>query len=106
LTQFASLLDVPFTDLEVEAELAWENRHKWGIVDLGHLTLGFVFRVSIASDAPPERVIALLQRAEQGCYASDALRNAIPMRAELSLNGQPIHTQGANGPVPDFPAHG
>jgi hypothetical protein len=106
LTQFASLLDVPFSDLTVEAELAWDNRHKWGVVDLGHLTMGFVFRVSMNSDAPRERVIEVLRRAEEGCYASDALRNAIPMRAELALNGEPIHAQGHNGEVPDFPARG
>ena len=106
MTQFASLLDVPFTDLQVDAEIAWDNRHKWGVLDLGHLTLGFIFRVSITSDAPPERVIALLQRAEEGCYASDALRNAIPLRAELRLNGERIHTQGSNGEVPEFAPHG
>jgi len=104
LTQYAALLDVPFTDLEVEAEMAWDNRQKWGIADLGCLTMGFVFRVSLASDAPHDRVIELLQRAEEGCYASDAMRNAIPMRAELTVNGEPIYSQGVNGEVPDFPS--
>jgi uncharacterized OsmC-like protein len=105
LTQYAALLDVPFSDLTVEAEMAWDNRHKWGVVDLGHLTQGFVFRVAVTSPASPERVIELLRRAEEGCYASDALRNAIPMRAELRLNGATVHTQGVNGEVPEFPTH-
>ena len=87
----------------MDAEILWDNRRKFRIADLAQGTLGFIFRVHITSDQPRERVIELLQRAEDGCYASDALRNAVPMRAHLSLNGEEIHVQGVGGEVPDVP---
>jgi hypothetical protein len=104
LTQFASVLNVPFSDLKVHATLLWDNRYKYNIAAISQASLGFVFTVSINSDEPVERIKDLFRQAEEGCYASDAIRNPVPMRAHLIQNGQEILVDKRGGEVPDVSA--
>ena len=56
------------------------------------------------SDAPKEKLIELLKHAEDGCYASDVVRNKTPLRAHLIVNGEEAYVH-KNGPeIPDVPA--
>jgi hypothetical protein len=100
LTQYASFLGVPIADLEVRAQLFWDNRRKHGVGDLPQAALGFTFRVAVSTDAPEARVREVFERAEEACYASDTLRNAVPMRAHLALNGREIAVQRRGGEIP------
>ncbi len=104
LTQSAAFLEILFTDLEVEATVLWDNRRKFNIADLDQAALGMIFNVEIKSDEPEDKLIELLLHAEDGCYASDVVRNTTPLRAHLIVNGEEayIHKNGAE--IPDLPS--
>jgi len=109
LTQSAAFLEILFTDLEVEATVLWDNRRKFNIADLDQAALGMIFNVEIKSDEPEDKLIELLLHAEDGCYASDVVRNTTPLRAHLIVNGEEayIHKNGAEIPaLPSGPAFG
>ena len=104
ITQSAAFLEIHFTDLEVEAIVLWDNRRKFNIADLEQAALGMIFNIEIKSDEPRDKLVELLKHAEDGCYASDVVRNKTPLRAHLIVNGKEayIHKNGAD--IPDLPA--
>ena len=104
ITQSAAFLEIHFTDLEVEAIVLWDNRRKFNIADLDQAALGMIFNIEIKSDEPRDKLVELLKHAEDGCYASDVVRNKTPLRAHLIVNGKEayIHKNGAE--IPDLPA--
>ena len=104
ITQSAAFLEIHFTDLEVEAIVLWDNRRKFNIADLEQAALGMIFNIEIKSDEPRDKLVELLKHAEDGCYASDVVRNKTPLRAHLIVNGKEayIHKNGAE--IPDLPA--
>ena len=104
ITQSAAFLEIHFTDLEVEAIVLWDNRRKFNIADLDQAALGMIFNIEIKSDELRDKLVELLKHAEDGCYASDVVRNKTPLRAHLIVNGKEayIHKNGAE--IPDLPA--
>ena len=64
--------------------------------------LGFIFKVNIVSDQPAERIIEMFSVAEDGCYASDTVRNPVPMRAHLLVNGEEVAVDKRGEEIPDL----
>ncbi|WP_390912478.1 hypothetical protein [Pseudosulfitobacter sp. SM2401] len=62
--------------------------------DLGHTTegetLGIETHVLIDSDEPQERIMDLMDEAENACMAHHALRDPIPWQSRLISNGQEV----------------
>ncbi|MDP7167563.1 MAG: hypothetical protein QF701_07375 [Nitrospinota bacterium] len=44
----------------------------------------------VDSDAPEERVVALIKNAKQGCFAEAMIQVAVPLKSEIKLNGKGI----------------
>ena len=65
-----------------------------GFPELGHTTdgqtMGIETHVLIDSDEPQDRIIALLNEAENACMAHHALRNPIPWQTRLVYNGEEV----------------
>ena len=59
-----------------------------------------VFDIHMKSDEPKAKLIELLKHAEDGCYASDVVRNKTPICAHLIVNGDElyVHNNGARSP--------
>jgi len=45
---------------------------------------------TVESDAPEERVLALIKNAKQGCFAEAMVQAAVPLKSEIKLNGKVI----------------
>ncbi len=103
IIQSAAYLEVPFTGLEVEATVLWDNRRKFKIADLEQAAMGLVFNIDMRSDEPKEKLIELLKHAEDGCYASDVVRNKTPLRAHLVVNGEEAYVHKSGAEIPDLP---
>ena len=103
ITQSAGFLETHYTSLEVEATVLWDNRRKFGIADLTQASLGIIYNIYIASDEPEEKLVALLKHAEDGCYASDVVRNETPLRAHLIVNGDEMYVHKNGREIPDVP---
>jgi hypothetical protein len=52
--------------------------------------MGIEPHVIIDSDEPQERIMALMDEAENACMAHHALRNPIPWQSRLIFNGQEV----------------
>ena len=103
MTQFASFLGVPFSDLSVTGTALWDNRRKHHVGAVTQAAVGFIFQVQITSDQSVEKVIEVFRKAEDGCYASDIIRSLTPMRAHLSLNGEEVLVDKRGPEIPDIP---
>ena len=103
LTQSAGYLDIHYTALEVEATVLWDNRRKFNIADLAQASLGMIFDIHMKSDEPKAKLIELLKHAEDGCYASDVVRNKTPIRAHLIVNGDELYVHKNGAEIPDIP---
>ena len=44
----------------------------------------------VESDAPEDRIIALIKNAKQGCFAEAMIQAAVPLKSEIKLNGKVI----------------
>jgi hypothetical protein len=44
----------------------------------------------VESDAPEERVVALIKNAKQGCFAEAMIQAPVPLKSEIKLNGKGI----------------
>lgn len=53
-------------------------------------THGFEVKIEVESDAPPDRVAALVRNAEDGCFVMQAIKNPTEIAHSVTLNGQPL----------------
>lgn len=104
IIQSASYLEVPFDNLEVDATVLWDNRRKFNIANMDQAALGIIFKIEMESNSPNKKLIEVLKHAEDGCYASDVVRNATPLRAHLTLNGEEAYVHKNGAEIPDLPA--
>ena len=44
----------------------------------------------VKSDAPEDRVIALIKNAKQGCFAESMIQAAVPLKSAIKLNGKGV----------------
>jgi organic hydroperoxide reductase OsmC/OhrA len=63
---------------------------------------GLTIELSIDSDEPHEKIMALIRQAHQMCFTEHALSCSPPIRTVHRLNGQPIEV-GSAGPVKPMP---
>ena len=52
--------------------------------------LGIDTRVELESDETPERIVALVRNAENGCFTMQALMAPVPFTSEVELNGNEL----------------
>lgn len=56
--------------------------------------LGFETRLELQSNAPPERVAAVVRNAENGCYVLQSILHPVPVERKFMLNGAPFEPEG------------
>lgn len=49
--------------------------------------VGFETRLDVESEAPPERVAAVVRNSEQGCYVMQTILKPTPVETHVTLNG-------------------
>jgi hypothetical protein len=50
--------------------------------------------LSIACDAPADRIAHLLRNAKAGCFAEGLITQSVPLQSTLEVNGQPFDLEG------------
>ncbi len=48
----------------------------------------------VESDAPDEKVAALIRNAKKGCFAENMVQAAVPLTSTVELNGKPLSLEG------------
>ena len=93
LTDIYTARKIRIRSMKLEQRLRFETNLS-NMRELGHTTdgktLGIETHVLIESDEPEDRIVALMEEAENACMAHHALRNPIPWQSRLVLNGQEV----------------
>ena len=50
--------------------------------------------LSLASDAPPDKLAHLLRNAKAGCFAEGLITQSVPLHSTIEVNGKPFHIEG------------
>jgi organic hydroperoxide reductase OsmC/OhrA len=90
VARFAPLYEVPLEDASVEVRCSFDVADKLGLDGPGAAFEEVTFAVAIQSAAPPARVRQLIAHAERGCHAEQTLRQPIPVKTSVTLNGQSL----------------
>jgi hypothetical protein len=76
-------------DMELRATFPQEGNH--GLVPgAGSAMKRLDYLVELKSPADQDRILQLMEEAERHCFASNSLREPVPVVAALRLNGQPL----------------
>lgn len=93
LTDIYTARKIKIKSMNIEQKMRFQTNLS-NMRDLGHTTdgetLGIETHVLIESDEPQERIIDLMDEAENACMAHHALRNPIPWQSRLIYNGQEV----------------
>jgi len=93
LTDIYTARKIKVKSVKLEQRVKFETNLS-NMRDLGHTTdgktLGIETHVLIDSDEPEERIIELMDEAENACMAHYALRNPIPWESRLVYNGKEV----------------
>lgn len=90
IVRFAKQMRVPIDGLEGRVVSNWGRE---GSVLAGTVLarcVGFEIDVDVTSTAPPEHVAAVVQNAHAGCFAEQALRQAVAPTTTATVNGRPF----------------
>ncbi len=96
LTDIYTARGIEIKSMKLEQKVGFETNLS-NMRQLGHTTTGktehIETHVLIESDEPQERIRDLMVEAENACMAHFALRNPIPWRSRLVLNGEELMDQ-------------
>lgn len=93
LTDIYTARGIAIKSMKIEQRVGFQTNLS-NMRQLGHATEGrtehIETHVLIESDEPEERIRELMEEAEGACMAHFALRNPIPWRSRLLLNGEEV----------------
>ncbi|MBI2371956.1 MAG: OsmC family protein [Deltaproteobacteria bacterium] len=94
LTRYASELDVPIEEAEMDIRMRYDTRGKLLLAEVspGAQAVDYVFEIK--SPAPPEKIKELVQMIEKGCHTINTIRNPTPVSARVIHNGVEIELAG------------
>ena len=91
LTRFASVQDVPIDAAVMEVRATFPQLGKYGLdPSVGVAMERLEYALDVRSDAPRERVVALVETAARYCHAAQSLRVPVPVEGTLRLNGEEL----------------
>lgn len=84
-------MDVPVESAELELRASFPMGGKYGVPEEEGVAMEkLTYVLDVKSSARPERVRALVEKAEATCHASNSLRVPVPVEGRLRLNGSEL----------------
>jgi hypothetical protein len=90
LTRYASELDVPIEDANMDIRMTYDTRGKLLLDDTSPAAQSVEYVLDIKSPAPTERVREVIRLIEKGCHTINTLREPVPVSAALRHNGEEV----------------
>jgi hypothetical protein len=90
LTRYASELDIPIDEAEMDIRMSYDTRGKLLLADVSPGAQEVSYTFEIASPASPEKIRELVRLIEQGCHTLNTVRHPTPVSARVVHNGVPI----------------
>ncbi len=84
------MMKVSFTHAKVHVDFDYflQGSVLKGTVNSGCSEVRTHFEVE--SDAPAEKLLAVIKNAKRGCFAEQMVQAAVPLKSSVSLNGESI----------------
>ncbi|MDA4119408.1 MAG: OsmC family protein [Thaumarchaeota archaeon] len=86
----AALQGVGFDSMETKVEVKWDRKGMFGIGDSDPSIYDVLIETRIVSDAPPERVVELLNLTGERCPMTRTIAKAAKIRRRLFVNGAEV----------------
>src|SRR2546430_17646126 len=91
LTGFASVQDVPIDAAEMEVRATFPQLGKYGLdPSVGVAMERLEYALDVRSDAPREKVGALVETPARYCHAAQSLRGPLPVQGTPRPNGEEL----------------
>ncbi len=90
IARFAPLYDVPLYDVQADVRAEFNVADKFGVEGPNGAFEQVTYTVEVRSSASPEQLRQLIEHAERACHAAQSLRQSVPVRVAVQLNGQPL----------------
>lgn len=88
LARYASQLDVPIEDAEMDIRTSYDTRGKLQLADISPACQGVTYVLKIKSPAPSEKVKEVMDLIEKGCHTINTIKNSVPVSGKLVHNDQ------------------
>ena len=88
LTRYASELDIPIDDAEMDIRMTYDTRGKLQLEEISPACRDLTYVFRIKSPAASEKVRQLVQMIEKGCHTINTMRAPVPVSGRLEHNGQ------------------
>ena len=90
LTRYASELDVPIEDAEMDIRINYDTRGKLLLEDVSPAAQGVEYVLKVKSPAPPERIREMVRLIEKGCHTINTIREPVAVSARVIHNGAEV----------------
>ena len=87
LTRYASELDIPIEDAEMEIRATYDTRGKHLLEDVSPGAQEVDYIWTIKSPAPPEKIKEMVRMIERGCHTINTIKQPTPVSAKVIHNG-------------------
>ncbi len=90
LTRYASELDVPIEEAEMDIRMSYDTRGKLLLAEVSPGAQGVEYVFEIRSPAPPDRVKRMVDLIQEGCHTINTIKRPTPVAGKLIHNGVEI----------------
>ena len=90
MSRYGAQLKVPITRARVRVVMRWYRQGSVVAQTIESGCTGVETHLEIESTAPSEKVAAVVRCAKRGCYAENLVMQPVPLRSEVTVNGQPF----------------
>ncbi len=92
LTRYASELDVPIYNAELDIRATYDTRGKLAIDETPSACEGMSYELSLETSASQKQVGELVRWIDRGCHALNTIRDPVPITGRVQLNGAELRT--------------
>ena len=87
LTRYASELEIPIEDAEMDIRMNYHTRGKLLLADVSPGAQSVDYTFEIKSPAPPQKITELVRLIEKGCHTINTIKQPTPVSARVIHNG-------------------
>lgn len=90
LTRYASELDIPIEEADLDIRMSYDSRGKLLLSDVSPAAQGVEYVFTIQSPSPPAKIKEMVELIERGCHTINTIRQPTPVSGRIIHNGTEV----------------
>lgn len=90
LTRYASELDIPIEEAELDIRMSYDGRGKLLLADVSPAAQEVEYVFTIQSPSPPAKIREMVELIERGCHTINTIRQPTPVSGKIIHNGTEV----------------